>query len=109
MLQSGHFTYGTSPTSKYKQQDMYGKQIGPSKLHGVTCIWLPTITMLYPWSLGGGGGIQSRISVSQILCAICSVFLRICMGVRQAVPLLTRTMPEDLVNDNWFPMKSQKC
>ena len=50
-----------------------------------------------------GGVIQGRISVSQILCeifcAICSVFFRICTGIRQAVPLLACTMPKGLIND----------
>ena len=28
------------------------------------------------------------------------------MGIRPAVPLLTCTMPEDLVDDKWFPMEA---
>ena len=51
---------------------------------------------------------RGRVTQGRILChnfcakflsAICSVFLRICTGIRYAVLLLTCTMPEDLVND----------
>ena len=48
-------------------------------------------------SLGGGGGYTVG---GGFLCAGCSVFLRICTGVRRAVPLLTCTVPKDLVDDH---------
>ena len=58
---------------------------------------------------GGGGGMQCNIFVSQILCeilcAICSLFLRICTGICEGLPLLNGTMPKDLVNDSWSPME----
>ena len=62
----------------------------------------------------GGGGLY-RVEFlchefcANILCTICSAFLRIFTGKLQAVSLLTCTMSEDLVSDKiveFFPMDS---
>ena len=58
-------------------------------------VWaLPSST-----SVPGGGGLCHKFC-AKFLCATCSVFLRICPGMRLAVLLLACTMPKDLVNDN---------
>ena len=53
-------------------------------------------------------GVLCHTFCAKCLCAIYSVFLRICTGIPWAVPLLTCTMPKDLVNDTQFRWKSQK-
>ena len=42
---------------------------------------------------------------AEFLSAICSAVFTICTGIRQAVPLLIYSMPEDLVHDDSFPME----
>ena len=56
----------------------------------------------------GGGGLYRVEFLCQKFCpkfwfAICSVFLRICTGIRKAVLLLTCTMPKDLASYSCFP------